>query len=935
VAVSIVWPVTVALVYPGKIPGTNGPLDKNFFIALKYTPSIDRYTTVDLANSIYAWLVSKGEGTAPSLNIANITTEVARSGFVTQGEFYNEIYVQGLLDFGKTLPTDIGNFSNFPNLELITNDTQYVQSLATRAPRPGTQPQATEVADSGDTAGAVNTADASQTSTGDQFVSALNVMLTVVKAQIQSKGYGVPDRVLPVDLLNTTQILYSEGILKGVLTKKTQNNRTTIDVAQPSTAVPDFNLLQYALKGFNSNLMLNADTFSEVPTVDFKKLCTGYSIPYTIKDENNKIQYPTYIKFGYLLAFLNNMCLIYDSKVDTDKHPYVYLDFNPDTNLCLSSPQHLSIDPRVCILPFTGTNQNYYELFPFSDSQKDVEKIAGKLREQDIISGAIPGFKDTGNQYQGRTMEILLNIDFLLRVAKENAGADTEHSLNLKGFLDRIVSEVNKVTGNLNLFRVSYRDDSNTVIIKDDQFVPPLASERSDMSRNNGVPSRYEVPNGPEVPRYGQLPVFGLTSLVRDMQFQTNLSTKTSSQIAISAQANTGSVNSTDHSFFSYLNSSFEDAYKPLVTDVAKVKITPTQEQQKQKEQIAINNKEQAVTFNQHVVSIYNKLDTFSEKRVDMATTYYINGIAKTKADTEITSAAPFIPANLSITIDGIGGVIMGQAFTIPENRLPLSLRGDGKYTKVGFIVVGLTHSIENNQWLTTIRGQMIKLRDVNTKSAIPVLQAGVYTPGQSKNPCAFKYSTSGPDYSCANQETSAVDTAAFRRLYPNYTFTRGTSDINLKAKGLVPLAESEIVDDTSKNRFNINNNGAATLPSPVPFFVIHHTAGRGSVDDTYNVFYSRGLPAQYVIDRQGVIHRFMPDGMLGWHAGDYNGKSIGVEVIANNDQDVLPIQVQAAARLAQYLGFKRNQLVGHGEISSGKAATEGKTIVDYVKTLT
>jgi hypothetical protein len=66
------------------------------------------------------------------------------------------------------------------------------------------------------------------------------------------------------------------------------------------------------------------------------------------------------------------------------------------------------------------------------------------------------------------------------------------------------------------------------------------------------------------------------------------------------------------------------------------------------------------------------------------------------------------------ITLDGIGGIIMGQAFTIDQDRLPLSLKNvnDPTHTKVGFIVVGLTHTIQNNQWLTKIRGQMIKLRD-------------------------------------------------------------------------------------------------------------------------------------------------------------------------------------------------------------------------------
>lgn len=54
----------------------------------------------------------------------------------------------------------------------------------------------------------------------------------------------------------------------------------------------------------------------------------------------------------------------------------------------------------------------------------------------------------------------------------------------------------------------------------------------------------------------------------------------------------------------------------------------------------------------------------------------------------------------------------MGNAFTIPESRLPISLRSNDGKTKVGFIVTGLSNTIENNEWLTKIKGQMIRLRE-------------------------------------------------------------------------------------------------------------------------------------------------------------------------------------------------------------------------------
>jgi N-acetyl-anhydromuramyl-L-alanine amidase AmpD len=81
-------------------------------------------------------------------------------------------------------------------------------------------------------------------------------------------------------------------------------------------------------------------------------------------------------------------------------------------------------------------------------------------------------------------------------------------------------------------------------------------------------------------------------------------------------------------------------------------------------------------------------------------------------------------------------------------------------------------------------------------------------------------------------------------------------------------------------------------------------------------------------------IHRFMPDGAKGWHAGNYNGKSIGVEISAKNNDYVSDAQAKAAIRLIHYLGFKKSQVVGHGEISDKKERTEGKKVVDIIRSL-
>jgi hypothetical protein len=72
------------------------------------------------------------------------------------------------------------------------------------------------------------------------------------------------------------------------------------------------------------------------------------------------------------------------------------------------------------------------------------------------------------------------------------------------------------------------------------------------------------------------------------------------------------------------------------------------------------------------------------------------------------------IPFELEITLDGIAGCVQGQVFKINENILPES------YSKsdVGFIITGLSHSLQNNDWVTVIKTQICIL-DADSKPLI------------------------------------------------------------------------------------------------------------------------------------------------------------------------------------------------------------------------
>ena len=134
--------------------------------------------------------------------------------------------------------------------------------------------------------------------------------------------------------------------------------------------------------------------------------------------------------------------------------------------------------------------------------------------------------------------------------------------------------------------------------------------------------------------------------------------------------------------------------------------------------------------------------------------------------------------------------------------------------------------------------------------------------------------------------------------------------------------------------------------------FVIHHTAGRGTPRGVVNVLNNKtdkktgkkySLGVQWVIDRDGKIFQTLPLGQKGAHIlnsdnydgapkGINNSNSQGVEIIALDDSDVLPIQCLSALKLIRGLGYSQGDIYGHGELNPGhRPRNEGQTCKSFV----
>ena len=124
-------------------------------------------------------------------------------------------------------------------------------------------------------------------------------------------------------------------------------------------------------------------------------------------------------------------------------------------------------------------------------------------------------------------------------------------------------------------------------------------------------------------------------------------------------------------------------------------------------------------------------------------------------------------------------------------------------------------------------------------------------------------------------------------------------------------------------------------------YFILHHTAGRGTAMDVMNVLNTRHLGVQWIIDRDGKLYKSLPSGHRGAHIKmirpsvpkDLSNRTTqGVEIIAKDDTDISEIQCKTALKLIKSLGYPLSNVYGHGEVSRNRGPEEGKTCKAYIK---
>lgn len=354
-----------------------------------------------------------------------------------------------------------------------------------------------------------------------------------------------------------------------------------------------------------------------------------------------------HIRIGDLLALINVAFLLEDQQ---GKKLFKF-SLEEDKSLFLTFSEHIALDPKIAFLP--KKNQFKNSILKYELGRED----------DDVVT--------KGERGDTSILNIYLEINYVLRVLNtvNNQSASQRTVLN---FVETLISGLSSTLGEINEFGLHYEEE---------EFLYYLVDRRLTPNKNNLANSLLNIT--------------GLKSTVTNISLSSKLSPNIASMIAISAQASNTDVGQDVENMFRW-NQGLEDR-------IVKERNVIGKETLEIKKNRVLNSATQLSRgiqeFNRS--KNYNVDNIDGLKNVHKEVMQYL--VREETNRTAQAGPAGIIPFDLDITLDGIGGVKIGQAFTLNEGILPEKYNG-----VVGFIITGISHVVQNNKWNTDIKAQTI-----------------------------------------------------------------------------------------------------------------------------------------------------------------------------------------------------------------------------------
>ena len=483
------------------------------------------------------------------------------------------------------------------------------------------------------------------------------------------KNYSNTDSFSAISTISTSVTkAYSENIIAGICTE-------LYGIMTESSNQIDSN---YTEKQFNGYTFFRFDV-----NVDAANKNAVFN------NDNHQI----YITLKDFCDILNKYVLLHDSE---HKTPIVEISVNEGNHmngkdkplLCLAHPLQMSTDPTICLIkngvwsdPATlGLEGNFDTL----------KKLMTGLKQDYWYNN---NYTDT---QLGVIGNIYVNLGYIYSLVTNKALATQDkkekNEVALFDFLKNMLNGISTSIGNVATL---------------DLFVDPVDSIARIIDINYADSEKRSKVYDEIV----TLEMQNLKSTVRSYSLQSQIFPEQSTMVAIGAQTQGGALASNVNTLI--------DFNQNLIDRIIPKKDSPLVPQYDNLED-EINEKLANIGKNITVlVSYVNELEegwftdssfnSSNASKYDNALKDIINFYrALVKDDSKNRD---IIPTKLSIEMDGIGGLIIGNLFKIPDDLLPRGYKGDGAGPrKIAYVVTGLGHTVQNNDWITKIESQFIIL---------------------------------------------------------------------------------------------------------------------------------------------------------------------------------------------------------------------------------
>jgi hypothetical protein len=424
-----------------------------------------------------------------------------------------------------------------------------------------------------------------------------------------------------------------------------------------------------------------------------------------VKLKITPIEHSYFVRLGTLLEYIQNKIIFKMDSVskNSSSSPYFNIDTNIKTNICYAIDNMISTNVKKCIIK----NDKFF-----------VGATEGEGGNQEtyanIFKGLEPFFPTSNNTgyFYGQLMNVYLNFN---RIEEIFNSVDEKNEIVLFDVLKAICNDINECLGSVNNIEPIIDRESNTIKLIDQTSIPGLDIIASQLGDNIYEERKRRKEEQEELIVFGYNQNNDKSNFIRSVGMTTEISKNYATAITIGATAQ-GEVPGMEATAFSRWNVGIRDRFKNRLFDAEtpqdEINSTGTGSLDKQNKSV-INNYADFISDG-YVTLGLNKPDSigasindgYISENKNTIKNYYVYAQAKTTEENykeegdegAIESSIGFLPINLKLEMDGIGGIRIYDFVKINTAFLPSNYPNT-----LEFICTGVNHKLENDEWITSL----------------------------------------------------------------------------------------------------------------------------------------------------------------------------------------------------------------------------------------